>query len=88
MFRGGNGEHAVNEPIVQPSEHPVAKGWRYRRAVHDIERQLDPAVGGVDALAAGAARTGEPPPQFVHRHGDARGDDEIGDGCRHADDYP
>src|SRR5579875_3270191 len=55
VLGGGHGEHAPGQAPDGPGPSP----FRQRRGARDVEGQLDPAVGGVDRLAAGPGRPGE-----------------------------
>ena len=59
VLAGRDGQHAVDQPRPEPRQHPLLEVRRHRGRRGQVEGQLDPAVGGVDALPAGPRRARE-----------------------------
>jgi len=88
MLGGGHDEDAVGEPVAESRDRPLAQERRDRGTGGDVERELNPAVGGVDALTTWPARPREPPTQLTGGDGHPWRDDKIGHDIGHAFDYP
>ena len=77
MFTGRHRQHAAGEAAAQPAEHPVAQPLGHRRRAGHVEGQLDPAVGGVDALPAGPRGPGEAFAQLGRGHHESARHDQV-----------
>jgi len=77
VLAGHDGEHAVDEPARQPVEDAGAHPVRHGARPGQVDRQLDPGVGRVDALAARAGRAREPLGQLGGGNDPVVGDFEV-----------
>src|SRR6266498_195534 len=69
MLGRGYREHAVDQPVPQAFDGPLAhRGWQHLRA-GQIPGQLDARVGRVDALATRTTGPGETPGKLSRRNG-------------------
>src|SRR6185312_1495866 len=73
---GRDGEHAVDQARAEAVEDAGALLLGEPLAGGQVDRELDPAVGGVHALAAGAGGAGEAPGQVPGRDRHAAADGE------------
>lgn len=65
---GGHSDHPGDETSSESRDQHQPLVIRKRRGVHDIPREFDAAVRGVDVLTARPGRTGEPPTKFRRRN--------------------
>lgn len=73
VLRGADGEHRARESPGEAVEDEFALGVAQRRRRAQVEGELHPRVGGVDALAAGSRGMGELLDQLSRRHPEAAG---------------
>ena len=78
VLAGDHGEHAVGESSTEAGERLAAQRLGHGCGAGDVQRQLDPGVGGVHRLPARPRRPRVPPVQLVRGHGEARPDGESG----------
>jgi hypothetical protein len=73
VLGGGDGQHRAGEPLGEAVEGPCPLDFAQRRRGGQVETELHPRVGGVDALATRAGGPGELFDQLVRGHREATG---------------
>ena len=81
VLGGGHDQPPAHQPGPEPGQQPGALGVRERGGRRDVVLQLDPRVGGVHRLPAGAGGAGEPLDQLAG--GDHQAVRESGAGRHH-----